>query len=104
MRNRLIGSVCIAVGVVVFAIHLFHSPEEQQVYVYPPDAKEEAIHEVIQSSNSQLIVNGCSIPHKTVSKEISQAEAKKMREEAGYSSEGVTGGVIVEFEETGPCS
>lgn len=48
-------------------------------------------------------MDGCSIPHKTVALEVSEAEAKKLREEAGYSSEGVSGGVIVEFKRLVPA-
>lgn len=75
-----------------------------RVYIYPPGAQVDAYPVEIQSSDSKLIVDGCSIPHKTVTIEVSEAEAKKLREEAGYSSEGVSGGIIVEFIETGSCS
>lgn len=103
IRYRLIGFVGIIAGTCLLASQLINEPVDR-VYVYPPGALENAHPEVIQSSDSQLIVNGCSIPHKTIAIEVSEAEAKKLREEAGYSSEGVTGGVIIEFKETGACS
>lgn len=103
MRKRIIGLVCITLGLGMLAVQHFHVPTER-VYVYPPRAEEKAIHEEIQSSGSQLIVNGSSIPHKVIPRDVSEAEAKRLREEAGYSSEGVTGGVIVELKEIDPDS
>lgn len=104
VRYRLIGFIGIVAGIGVLASQFFHNSGDR-VYVYPPGAQEDAYPEVSQSSlDSQLTVNGRSIPHKTIAFEVSEAEAKKLREEAGYSSEGVSGGVIVEFEETGSCS
>lgn len=106
MRKSLLamgGTLCIIAGIGVLAIQIFQDPEEQ-VYVYPPGAAVGAYHETIPSSESQLHVDGCPVPHQTVSVEVSEAAAKKLREEAGYSSEGVSGGVLVTFKETGPCS
>lgn len=103
MRYRSIGFVCIIMGIVVLASQLFHDRGDR-VYLYPPGVQKDAVHEVNQSLDSQLIVNGCSIPHKTIAIDVSEAEAKKMREEAGYSSEGVSGGIIVEFKEIGSCT
>lgn len=102
MKYRLIGFVSIIVGICVLASQIVHV-QDDRVYVYPPGAQEENYPQEIQSPDSQLIVNGCSIPHKTVAIEVSEAEAKTLREEAGFSSEGVTGGVIIEFKETGSC-
>ncbi|PWV95700.1 hypothetical protein DFQ01_12545 [Paenibacillus cellulosilyticus] len=103
MKHRSIGLVSIVAGIGVLASQLFHHPVNK-VYVYPPEAKLEAYPDVVQTSTSELIINGCSIPHKTFSVEVSEDEAKKLREEAGYSSEGVTGGISVELLETGTCS
>jgi hypothetical protein len=103
VKYRLIGFVGIITGI-CFLASQFISVQGDRVYIYPPGAQEDAYPVEIQSSDSQLIVDGCSIPHKTVAIEVSEAEAKKLREEAGYSSEGVSGGVIVEFKETGSCS
>lgn len=102
MKIRLIGFACIITGGVVLASLLFHD-SETKVYVYPSGANENAVHEVVRSTQSKLLVNGCEIPHKIVSVDVSEVEAKKLREEAGYSSEGVTGGTIVKLEETGTC-
>lgn len=103
MRYRFIGFVSIITGVCLL-VSQFISVQNDPVYIYPPGAQEDAYSVEIQSSDSQLIVDGCSFPHKTVAVEVSESEAKKLREEAGYSSEGVSGGVIVEFKETGSCS
>ncbi|CAM4349476.1 hypothetical protein FHS16_002409 [Paenibacillus endophyticus] len=103
MKYRLIGFVGIITGIYLLASQ-FISVQGDRVYIYPPSVQEDAYPIEIQSSDSQLIVDGCSIPHKTVAIEVSEAEAKKLREEAGYSSEGISGGVIVEFKETGSCS
>lgn len=102
MRYRIIGFLGIIAGICVLVIHL--NVQDDRVYIYPPGAQEDAYPVEIQSSDSQLTVDGCTIPHKTVAIEVTEAEAKKMREEAGYSSEGVSGGVIVEFKKTGSCS
>lgn len=103
MRYRLIGHIGIMVGVALFAGQLFHHPSDR-MYIYPPDAQEDAEPEENQTLGSQMIVDGCSIPHKTVATEVSEVEARKLREDAGYASEGVSGGIIVEFVETGSCS
>ncbi|MBO2942887.1 hypothetical protein JJQ72_02700 [Paenibacillus sp. F411] len=103
MRYRLIGFLCIVTGICLVASQLLHDQSEQG-YVYPPSAQVDPYPAENQSSDRQMIADGCSPPYKTVTTEVSEAEAKKLREEAGYSSEGVSGGIIVESKETDSCS
>ncbi|GFN31458.1 hypothetical protein [Paenibacillus xylaniclasticus] len=104
MRIRLIGVLCILAGIGVLVVANAQSMEER-VYVYPPGAIVEAYPGTAPStaSDSQMIVDGCAVPHETVQIEVSEYEAKRLREEAGYPSEGVSGGILVEFKQIGPC-
>ncbi|WP_127531366.1 hypothetical protein [Paenibacillus kobensis] len=104
MKYRIIGFICMIAGIGVLAGQLYNQSEHgDRMYVYPPGAIEEAAPGTIPSSDGQLIVDGCEVPHTTVPIEVSEAEAKRMREDTGFSSEGVSGGVIVKFNQTGPC-
>ncbi|WP_281888848.1 hypothetical protein [Paenibacillus sp. YYML68] len=103
MRYRMIGFLGIVTGICLLASQLIHVHGER-VYVYPPGTQADTYPVENESQDIQLVVDGCSSALKTVTIKVSEAEAKKMREEAGYSSEGVSGGIIVYSKETGSCS
>ncbi len=89
----------IVLGICILIFTILHKNVSERTY--PAEGNEVRKQPVTTDCpfKEKVIVNGKEIDyHKTV-KEVTKEEAKKLRENAGYSSEGVIGGVIVGFEE-----
>ncbi|MCR8845057.1 hypothetical protein NQ117_15345 [Paenibacillus sp. SC116] len=95
--RRKIGTVLIITGFGVMAWQLIFTNQDLSIN-YPANE----IHPktgVYTPVKEQVLINNREVPHQKVIIELSEEEAKKQREEAGYSSEDVLGAVIVGYKE-----
>lgn len=101
MRNR-IGAVLLLSGIGLLITQLLvQNHSTKQEYAIPSHVNDSQ-RSVYTPPKDQVLRNNVEVPHRQVIIEVSEEEAKKNREEAGYSSDGVLGGVIVGYEEIQP--
>lgn len=101
VRNR-IGAVLVISGIGLLVIQLFMQNHATQQEYAVPSYVNDSQRSVYTPHKEQVLRNNIEVPHRQVITEVSEEEAKKNREAAGYSSDGVLGGVIVGYEEIQP--